>query len=60
VNGGAGGHVRWGRDLSKIDIAAGYRFTSHSQLKLQYSFQEETTSPHKDNHLLAAQFTVRF
>ena len=51
---------RWGNDLGKIDIAATYRFTPHSQLKLQYSFQHETTGPHDDNHLLAAQFTVRF
>src|SRR6059058_1803985 len=41
---------RWGNDLGKIDIAATYRFTPHSQLKLQYSFQQETTGPHDDNH----------
>jgi len=46
--------------LGRIDAAIGYRFTSHTQLKLQYSFQHETTGPHDDNHLLAAQFTVRF
>jgi len=51
---------RWGNDLGKIDIAATYRFTSHSQLKLQYSYQKETAGPGDDNHLLAAQFTVRF
>jgi hypothetical protein len=27
---------------------------------LQYGFQHETTGPGDDNHLLAAQFTVRF
>jgi hypothetical protein len=41
-------------------VAAGYRFTSHTQLKLQYSFQQETTGPGDDNHLIAAQLTVRF
>ena len=51
---------RWGNDLGKIDIAATYRFTPHSQLKLQYSFQQETTGPHDDNYTLSAQFTVRF
>lgn len=51
---------QWSNDLGRIDIAAGYRFTSHSQLKLQYSFQKETSGPGNDNHLLAAQFTVRF
>ncbi len=60
VNDGYGSHVRWSQDLARIDIAATYRFTSHTQLKLQYSFQQETTGPGNDNHLLAAQFTVRF
>ena len=57
---GAAGQVRWSQDLWRIDAAAGYRFTSHIQLKLQYSFQQETTSPRDDNHLIAAQLTVRF
>lgn len=60
VNDGYGGRVRWSQDLARIDVAATYRFTSHTQLKLQYSFQQETTGPGNDNHLLAAQFTVRF
>jgi hypothetical protein len=60
VNNGAGGSVRWTQDLARIDIAAGYRFTSQTQMKLQYSFQQETTGPRDDNHMLAAQFTVRF
>src|SRR6266568_406856 len=51
---------RWGNDLGKIDVAATYRLTAHSQVKLQYSFQQETTGRCDDNHLLAAQFTVRF
>jgi hypothetical protein len=57
---GAGGNLRWGEDLARIDVAAGYRFTSHTQLKLQYSYQHETTGPGNDNHLIAAQFTLRF
>jgi hypothetical protein len=60
VSDGAGGNIRWSQNLGRVDIAAGYRFTSHTQLKLQYSFQHETTGPQNDNHLLAAQFTVRF
>ncbi len=51
---------RWGNDLGKIDIAATYRFTPHAQLKLQYSFQQETSGPGDANHIFAAQFTVRF
>jgi hypothetical protein len=56
----AGRNIRWSQDLGRIDIAAGYRFTPHTQLKLQYSFQQETTGLRDDNHLVAAQFTVRF
>jgi hypothetical protein len=57
---GAGGQIHWGQDLGRIDTALGYRFTSHTQLKLQYSFQHETSGPEVDNHMLAGQFTVRF
>jgi hypothetical protein len=57
---GAGGHISWGQDLGRIDAALGYRFTPHTQLKLQYSFQQETTGQKDDNHLVAAQFTIRF
>ena len=60
VSDGEGGNIRWSQNLGRVDIAAGYRFTSHTQLKLQYSFQKETSGPGNDNHLIAAQFTVRF
>src|SRR5438067_3217727 len=60
INSGVGGKARWGQDLGRIDVAAGYRFTPHTQLKLQYSYQQQTTGPRDTNHLLAAQFTVRF
>ena len=60
ISDGADGQVRWNQNLWRIDVAAGYRFTSHIQLKLQYSFQQETTGPRDDNHLIAAQLTVRF
>ena len=60
INNGIGGNQRWSPDLNRIDVAATYRFTTHAQLKLQYSFQHETTAPGQDNHLLATQFTVRF
>ena len=60
VNDGYGHDVRWSEDLGRIDIAAAYRFTPHAQLKLQYGFQHETTGAGNDNHLFAAQFTVRF
>ncbi|PWT85156.1 MAG: hypothetical protein C5B58_03530 [Acidobacteria bacterium] len=60
IDDGYGHNVRWSPDLARIDVAITYRFTPHAQLKLQYDFQHETTEPGNDNHLLAAQFTVRF
>jgi hypothetical protein len=60
VNNGASGRIRWSQDLGRIDIAATYRLTLHTQFKLQYSFQQQTTGPRDDNHILAAQFTLRF
>ena len=60
IDNGIGGSTRWSQDLAKIDIATGYRFSSHTQLKMQYSFQKETSGPGEDNHVFAAQFTVRF
>jgi len=60
ISDGYGHDVRWSPDLGRIDIAVAYRFTPHAQLKLQYDFQHETTGPGDDNHLFAAQFTIRF
>jgi hypothetical protein len=50
----------WGHDLWRADIAAGYRFTPHTQLKLQYSFQHEKNGMRDCDHMLGAQFTLRF
>jgi len=53
--------MQWGQDLGRIDCAAGYRMTAHTQLKLQYSIQLETSGSHKEqNNLVAMQLTVRF
>ena len=60
VNDGFGHNVQWSPDLGRIDIAATYRFTPHIQIKLQYDYQHETTGAGEDNHLFAAQFTIRF
>jgi hypothetical protein len=60
VTNGAGGETRWSQDLGRIDAAVAYRFTPHMQLKIQYSFQRQTTGQEDDNHLVAAQFTIRF
>jgi hypothetical protein len=55
-----GGTAPWGRDLWRADVAAGYRFTAHTQLKLQYSFQRDNYAQRDLTHMFAAQFTVRF
>jgi hypothetical protein len=57
---GMGGSARWGHDLWRIDTSLGYRFSAHTQLKLQYSFQDENSDSRDLVHTLAAQFTLRF
>ncbi len=52
--------TRWGREAWRTDLGAGYRFTAHAQLKLEYNLQRGDADPRDYAHLLAAQFTVRF
>src|SRR6184192_1443746 len=60
VGNASGEQVAWAEDLVRIDAALAYRFTTHTQLKLQYSYQHETSGPGNDNNLVAAQLTTRF
>ena len=60
VPNGLGGRVPWGRDLWRTDVAVGYRFTAHTQLKIQYSIQRDAYGLRDLTHMLGAQFTVRF
>jgi predicted porin len=55
-----GGTAPWGRDLWRADISAAYRFTAHTQLKIQYSFQRDNYGLQNMTQMLGAQFTVRF
>ncbi len=57
---GSGGEIPWGRDAWRIDLAVAYRFTPHTQLKLQYDLGHGDNARDGFGHLLAAQFTVRF
>ncbi len=59
VSDGLGGKIAWGHDLWRADAAIGYRFTPHTQLKLQYSMESED-GPRGQSHAFGAQFTVRF
>lgn len=52
--------TRWGREIWRADTALGYRFTAHSQLKLQYSLHHERSAAKDYGHTFAAQFTFRF
>jgi hypothetical protein len=52
--------IAHGHDVSRIDAAVGYRFTAHTQLKLQYSLAHGDFVSDKVNGTFAAQFTVRF
>jgi len=55
-----GEQLKWGHDLWRTDAALGYRFTAHTQLKLQYGLQHEESIDHNFSHILAVQFTLRF
>jgi len=50
----------WGRDVWRIDLGLGYRFTPHTQFKMQYSWQHEDADLHASRGLAAGQFTARF
>lgn len=56
----AGLESKWGHDIWRTDAALGYRFTAHTQLKLQYSLQHEDDAARKYGHIFAAQFTLKF
>ena len=47
-------------DVSRVDLAFGYRFTAHTQLKLQYSIANGDFVSDDTKGAFAAQFTVRF
>lgn len=57
---GYGGEAPWGHDLARLDLAAGYRFTEHTQLKVQYYLAHTEHASRELSHSFGAQFTVRF
>jgi hypothetical protein len=54
------GEIQWGNDVSRIDAALGYRFTTWLQLKLQYSFSHYNADVREGEQLIATQVTLRF
>lgn len=57
---GPRGSVPWGRDQWRLDFAPGYRFTSHLQLKLQYSLRHEAAASPARTEVWSTQLTLRF
>jgi len=57
---GAGGQEKWGADIWRTDVALGWRFTAHTQIKLQYSVERHAADIPGFGHTFAAQFTIRF
>jgi hypothetical protein len=55
-----GPDIPWWHDISRIEVAAIYRPTEHTQVKLQYYVDHEEDAAHDFRHRFAAQFTVRF
>jgi hypothetical protein len=52
--------AKWGHDVWRVDVAPGFRFTPHTQLKFQYSLQHGDSGTRDFTRMLAAQFTLRF
>ncbi len=57
---GVGGRVPWAHDVSRLQLAATYRFTAHLHLKLEYDIEREARVARNFRHTFATQFTVRF
>lgn len=56
----AGQPVAKGHDIWRVEAAVGYRFTAHTQLKLQYSLARGDFVSENLNGTFLAQFTIRF
>jgi len=57
---GVGGYQTWDRDMVRIDVALGCRFSRHFQGKLQYSFGHRDAPLQQGEQLVAAQLTLRY
>jgi hypothetical protein len=57
---GSFGKTRWGHNVRRLDLGTGYRFTPHTQLKIEYSLQHEEKGPREVAHWLSTQLMLRF
>ena len=60
VRSATGDLLPWGRNTWRLDVGPAFRFTPHTEFKVQYSVQHEDYSPRPYTHLLAIQSVVRF
>jgi len=60
VSNGEGGSAPWDNNIWQIDTSVGYRFTPHTQIKLQYSILSQPGAVREVTQMLAAQVTVKF
>ncbi len=51
---------QWGQEVWRADLGPSYRFTPHTQLKLQYSLQHGDAGTHTFTRLIATQLTLRY
>jgi hypothetical protein len=56
----AGQSLRWSRNVWRADMGPGYRFTAHTQVKLQYSIERQDADSLQWGQMLAIQLTARF
>ena len=52
--------TRWGFEVWQIDAAPAFRFTAHTQLKLQYTLKHGDSGTRHTTRALSAQYTLRF
>ena len=50
----------WDRDLTRADLAIGFRQSAHLQAKLEYSFGDQSGGNTNGNQLVAAQVLLWF
>ncbi len=55
-----GGSAAWSRNVTRVDAGPGFRFTPHTQLKLQCSLEHQDADIGAWSQLVAVQFTTRF
>ncbi|HRI16345.1 MAG TPA: hypothetical protein PLX89_25415 [Verrucomicrobiota bacterium] len=57
---GLGGEAQWDNKAWRLDLALGWRFNQHWQMKVQYSYGREQSPGVQGNSLFAGQITLKF